>query len=228
MTEWLDANQDKVNQLTSYILSDPELSSLANKEQWISLMRALGGRTEKDLCRNKNFLYHYFEVFGDSIDEKLNFLTILNNIPGNLFAYDKFLEKIKIPANITYIFEGAFQHCSYLERVIFEKDSALMGISNKVFAECHSLVEIELPEGVRTLGDFVFDGCKSLKDVTLPSSITTLGGYLFASCNYLKEIEFAGTQEQFEKIDNGIWDRLSSIEKIHCSDDGYFEYSNPI
>ena len=53
------------------------------------------------------------------------------------------------------------------------------------FSVCDSLLSIELPEGLTTIGDEAFFACYSLSGVTIPASVTEIGENAFLSCNAL-------------------------------------------
>ena len=77
------------------------------------------------------------------------------------------------------------------------------------FDDCDSLVEARIPEGVTVLAQ-TFEGCESLTTIYLPSTITKLEGAGFWNCPNLNNIYFAGTVEQWCKIDMDGWGYFGS------------------
>ena len=67
-------------------------------------------------------------------------------------------------------------------------------IGDSAFYDCISLTEITLPNTVTTIGSQAFDGCKYLTEVVLPDTVTTIGSWAFQYCNNLTTF----------KIGNGI------------------------
>ena len=56
-----------------------------------------------------------------------------------------------------------------------------------LFAAKEQLLQVELPEGMTTVGDVAFALC-SFTSLTLPSSVTRIGKMAFAYCEYLEKI----------------------------------------
>ena len=56
------------------------------------------------------------------------------------------------------------------------------------FANCTSLVDISIPDGVNEISDAAFLGCTSLTSVSIPNSITTIGNNLFSGCKELTTV----------------------------------------
>lgn len=94
-----------------------------------------------------------------------------------------------------------------------------IGPSTLNFSGCTKLVNVDLPDNLKTLGEEAFRGCSSLCQITLPKSIQSLGKYAFMSCSSLEEITFEGTTKKWESITKGalIWDRVPA-NVVHCSD----------
>lgn len=71
-----------------------------------------------------------------------------------------------------------------------EFDFPLLEIMNEgAFQECTSLVNVDIPSTVTTIGPSVFRGCTALKKVKFKNAITALSNYLFYGCTNLEEIE---------------------------------------
>lgn len=118
-----------------------------------------------------------------------------NNYPifyNGVFADCKALTAIHIPASVTEIKACAFQGCTSLSTVTFEKGSSLQVIgggytkhthttsggsnwySRKAygaFADCTSLTSIEIPNTVREIGICAFKGCTQLQTVAFQNGI---------------------------------------------------------
>lgn len=61
-------------------------------------------------------------------------------------------------------------------------------IGEYAFYNCLSLTDITIPDSVTTIGGYAFYNCLGLTDVTIPSSVTTIDGYTFYNCSNLKSI----------------------------------------
>ena len=66
---------------------------------------------------------------------------------------------------------NALYECKSLQKVVFEKGSKLKELSIEAFSGCIGLKNINLPEGLKSIGEGCFENT-SLARVTLPSSVT--------------------------------------------------------
>ena len=82
------------------------------------------------------------------------------------------LTEVKLPSTLTTIGSGSFRDCG--------------------------LTSITIPEGVTTIGMSVFSE-SNLVEVRLPKSLTFIDEYAF-DCDYLSQVIYAGTPEQWEKV----------------------------
>lgn len=110
-----------------------------------------------------------------------------------------FMKGSQLPSISAYLFDG----CSALESVIFESGSAvssiqahafdglrnlknlvlsdapLTNIDNFAFRFCSSLTELDIPEGVVSIGRYAFYYCTSLETVYIPTTVEHIGSYAF-------------------------------------------------
>jgi len=68
-------------------------------------------------------------------------------------------------------------------------------ICDYAFADCHSLTEVTLPEGLVEIGNSVFENCSSLTELTVPDSVTVIGESAFRMCSSLKTVELGNSLE---------------------------------
>ena len=81
--------------------------------------------------------------------------------------------------------------CRMFEYSKFSKvvlGNAIKEIPDDFFSSCEALADIEIPEGLETIGSNVFWRCKALKSIKLPSTLKTLGANVFDSTG-LESIE---------------------------------------
>ncbi len=57
------------------------------------------------------------------------------------------------------------------------------------FYNCSNITEINLNDGLKTVGDYAFYGCSKLDTFKLPSSLTSLGAYAMDNCDALTDVE---------------------------------------
>ena len=65
---------------------------------------------------------------------------------------------------------------------------SVTGIAPDAFSGCSDITEIDIPSGVRTIGEGAFAGCTSLEKVSVPATLTTIGAGAFYNCTSLESI----------------------------------------
>lgn len=66
------------------------------------------------------------------------------------------------------MYEYCLHQCTGLKRVVIEDGSNLDSIPGRAFANCSSLEEVVVGDGVSGLDDYAFSTCSGLTSVTLP------------------------------------------------------------
>ena len=109
---------------------------------------------------------------------------IIEEINENAF-YHSNLTSVVLPKGLKHIGKNAFAVSKHLGNI--EIPEGVLTIGEGAFCEC-PLKEVEIPESVIFIGWQAFAGCSSLKRVTLPSTLSALGGRTFDGCFFLKDI----------------------------------------
>ncbi len=91
----------------------------------------------------------------------------------------------KIPATVTQIGTDAFRN-SDISNV--ELPDGLVSVGDRAFYGCKKLQQIILPNTVTTLGVSCFSQCSELKILQMSDSITEIGEYAFAECSGLEKL----------------------------------------
>lgn len=122
------------------------------------------------------------------------------------------IASVSIPSTIQWIASDAFIGCSSIRdiqipigidaRTIFADSQRtiqkihLVGNSGEVpdsaYAQFESLSQIDIDEGVTSIGSDAFKNCKNLLTIEIPQSITHIGNFAFSGCAGLKEVSFKG------------------------------------
>ena len=133
----------------------------------------------------------------------------INGVPvkelcDHLFFNNRTLHSVVIQAELDFIGESAFSHCTALEAFtlrsakelrnnVFLRCASLKAltlgavetIGNNAFSECTALETLTLSSGLKHISTFAFYGCTSLTSVTLPEGLATMDGDAFYGCSAL-------------------------------------------
>ncbi len=200
------------------------------KEQWKSVKR------KHDWCVNigRNIIHcsdgdinleEYFIINGTVFEgcvffKELTKLIIpdgVTEIGDYAFECCSSLTSIVLPDSVTTIGKAAFILCESLKSIVIQSNITKIGES--AFSVCKSLETIKIPNSVTEIEGRTFCCCESLKSVVIPSGVTNIGEDAFDRCSSLKDICYAGTKEQWSKINFGEdWCWGIGAKIAHCSD----------
>ena len=93
------------------------------------------------------------------------------------------------------------------------------------FANNTSLLAINLPNSLKTIGNNAFENCSSLSSLVLPNSIQTIGDEAFKWCSSLKHLEIPSDLERIAKknfydyyLRNGIYQNVGDLTSTSVGD----------
>ncbi len=69
-----------------------------------------------------------------------------------------------------------------------EISDGITSIGNYTLYGCTNLTSVTIPNNVTSIAKYSFYNCKCLKSVTIPNSVTTIGDYAFSGCSSLTDI----------------------------------------
>ena len=133
------------------------------------------------------------------------------------------LTTVNIPASVTNIADAAFSGCNKLNTVTFadSEESSLTiangSASSGAFYGCTSLLSVQLPKRLVSLGSYAFNGCRNLESVTFSDGITltSIGDYAFRGCTALSAIEIP---QSLKTIGNYAFAGCSGLETLTFKD----------
>ena len=110
------------------------------------------------------------------------------------------ITELKLPANLKDVYWDVFKGCTGIKSI------KIPGAGNTrllpgSFSGCTGLISVTIKEGVTKI-DEAFKDCTNLKTVDIPKSIETMVD-AFAGCTSITTINYAGTEEEWNKINNG-------------------------
>jgi uncharacterized repeat protein (TIGR02543 family) len=151
--------------------------------------------------------------------EKVTLFEGLKTILWDGFSHCPKLKSITIPDSVVLIDQAAFYMDYELEEVIITKNSQLETIGLHAFYACTSLGTFYVPVKVKALNNIAtevttyyngesnvtrygaFYGCTSLQSIQFENTLTRINGYTFERCTGLTDVYYAGTEDEWDKID---------------------------
>ena len=128
---------------------------------------------EKEVHRLGNWAYVLWEETGTM--EVVSFLENAEAVPFGVMPEG--ISSVQIADGITDIPDSAFWGCETLVDVALPQ--TLRTIGKGAFGQCVNLTRINIPEGVTSIGDSAFLMCGSLTRLTIPDSVTSIEGNPF-------------------------------------------------
>lgn len=148
----------------------------------------------------------------------------VTDIDAEAFSGCTQLTSITIPYSIKNIGENAFSGCSSLKKVIVSDLKAwcaisFNGIEANPLSKSHHLfcneftevIDLVIPDDVKTICSYSFLNCTSLTSVTIPNSVTSIGDYSFYACSNLASFT-VGSGVNY--IGNNAFKYCSSLNKV--------------
>ncbi len=86
---------------------------------------------------------------------------------------------------LSFAFDS-FEYCSSLIHI--EIPESVNSIGEAAFINCSSLTSINIPYRVTSLSNYTFAYCYNLTSITIPDSVTSIGDYAFSDCSGLTSI----------------------------------------
>ena len=117
--------------------------------------------------------------------------TSLTAVPAHLIR-NTGVQTLNLPATVTAIADAAFceddvDTKSKLKTITFAEGSQLKSIGRKAFKSCEYLENINIPDGVETIGNFAFMET-NLQSIDIPASVTSMGNQAFTMCKRMTSI----------------------------------------
>ena len=130
------------------------------------------------------------------------------------------ISRIQVADGITAIPDHAFDGCETLVDVTLPQTVRTIG--KGAFAQCVNLTQVNIPEGVTSIGDYAFFMCSSLTRLTIPDSVTTIEGNPF---QYMSaEIQVSSENPVISVVDGVIFNKEGTrLIACPCNKAGAYE-----
>ena len=93
--------------------------------------------------------------------------------------------------------------------------NGITSIGSSAFSSCLSLTSITLPNSVTSIGGSTFRGCTSLTSITIPNSVTSIGNYSFYGCTGLESITLPNS---ITSIGTYLFENCTNLKNVTIGD----------
>lgn len=181
-------------------------------------------KINKDILRELGFSLAGHLNIPDTINYKGTTYRI-TKISKNGFRACRKLVSVSIPEEIDEIEPSAFYRCTKLSNIEFRGTrSNQLHIGDK--AICYTrLIEITLPEGTVSLGQYAIADNTQLLRIHLPQSLKTIDEYAFSNCPNVEKIIVPDSVVYLGAHAFNGWEGLTSVKlsgNIHTLAEGTF------
>ncbi len=135
--------------------------------------------------------------------------SCITEISQGAFAFCTALKNIELPEGVEKIGPMAFTGDDRLKSA--ELPQTLTEISYRAFYNCTRLESVNLPPQLQTVGDLAFYYA-GLMEITVPQSVKTIGKGAFHSCTSLKT---ARVEADVTAIDCGVFGYCTALESVY-------------
>jgi len=132
-----------------------------------------------------------------TLPEKIILPLGLEQIGDYAFMGCRGLKAIEVPSTVRTLGKGTFWDCHELQDVILPNE--LSEISKNTFYSC-GIENIDLPEGLKIIGEQAFGSNKQLKHLNIPDSVHTIGIAAFENCINLRDIHLPSCLKTIERL----------------------------
>ena len=103
---------------------------------------------------------------------------------NNETYYASCVEKVEFGNNVDFLaYSATFKSCVRLREI--NLPDGVTSIGNSAFLNCTNLALTVLPDGVTSIGNNAFQNCTNLALTVLPDGVTSIGSYAFLNCTNL-------------------------------------------
>ena len=119
--------------------------------------------------------------------------------------------------NITEIYNALFENCENLEQVtIYSDETHPISLTERCFANCKSLEEVNLTDGIIKIGKHAFYN-NAITKLEIPDTVTTMYGLSISKCEILEELILSKRlyKLETEKTADGVLiQELNNLKKL--------------
>ncbi|MGN0635901.1 MAG: leucine-rich repeat protein [Acutalibacteraceae bacterium] len=150
--------------------------------------------------------------------ENIRIPKAVDTLGAYAFSKDTALKRIYFAADsaVTVLPEGVFEGCTKFIGV--DLPAALTTIEKNAFFGCKELLELDLSKcKVAIIGEYAFANCSSMLEVDLGSSIKEIDSYAFSDCSSLGYMEIPSS---IELINDHAFSGCTGMQWLHIPSAG--------
>lgn len=92
-----------------------------------------------------------------------------------------------------------------------EIPDGVTSIGKSAFRYCELLMSVQIPDSVTSIGQYAFQGCKLLNNIEIPDGVTSIGDSAFYGCVKLESLVIPSSVMNIEKDAFGYCSGLNAI-----------------
>ena len=138
--------------------------------------------------------------------------TAVKNIGEGVFANNKNIVTVVIPACVSSIGSNSFSGCTNLNSVFLNYGNSIIG--SHCFEGCVLLSDINLLDSITIIEDYAFYGCTSLLNLRLPWGLKTIGAYSFSGIG----IESLQLSKEVVSIEEEAFSNCNALGNVNCNE----------
>lgn len=169
--------------------------------------------------KRRRYIGHVGNIAFNAVDKNIKYLTIGSNClhcwDDGYFEGCNSLRHLCIGESVERVGVCCFAGCKSLRRVVFEpRGGRKIRFDYSCFNGCESLESIKLPKGTEfeCNGNWAFADCTSLKEIILEDGIKNIGMGTFYECTSLTTIDFP---DSIEEIGISAFENCTSLKSLH-------------
>ena len=137
----------------------------------------------------------------------------LTTIGKNVFAGCDNLESFDVPATVTEIAGSAFKGCKSLETVNFAAANEMTELPDGLFSGLTGLKNVTLPQNLTAISNDLFNGCTSLANIDVPDGVKAVGNNAFKNTK-IKDVSFL---DHVESIGSSAFSGCTNINEVNIT-----------
>ena len=149
----------------------------------------------------------YTSTDNQVVNPHLTYGNFGSNIVSNTYVNGQGV--IVFDGPVTSFPDDAFYDCTTLLSI--EIPSSVVSIGVWAFWGCENLTSVVLPNSVTTIGDAAFEYCYGLTSAVLPSSLSVIPNDMFRACTSLTSIVIPGS---VTRIGDGAFDVCRGLTEV--------------